>query len=100
MLTDSPLKKNLHKPDVSGCLLRWSIEISGFDISFEARRAIKAQALADFIAEMVFQQKDPKPLHISVRKGLEEQDLQKIRSLGPYSSTELRIRKGVEQASV
>ena len=54
VLTDSPLKKILHKPNVSGRLLRWSIEISGFDISFEARHAIKAQALADFIAESSF----------------------------------------------
>ena len=59
MLTDSPLKKILHKPDVSGRLLKWSIEISGFDINFKARRAIKAQALADFIAETAFQAKDP-----------------------------------------
>ena len=29
VLTDSPLKKILHKPDVSGRLLKWSIEISG-----------------------------------------------------------------------
>ena len=54
VLTDSPLKKILHKPDVSGRLLRWSIEISGYDISFEARRAIKAQAMVDFIAEITF----------------------------------------------
>ena len=59
MLTDSPLKKIFHKPDVSGRLLKWSIEISGYDVSFEARRAIKAQALADFIAETTFQQGDP-----------------------------------------
>ena len=51
MLTNQPLKKTLKRPDTSGRLLKWSIELSEFHISYLLRMAIKAQALADFIAE-------------------------------------------------
>ena len=36
---------------MSGRLLRWSLELSEFDVIFKPRSAIKAQAIADFIAE-------------------------------------------------
>ena len=36
---------------MSGRLLRWSLELSEFDIIFKPCSAIKAQAIADFIAE-------------------------------------------------
>ena len=36
---------------MSGRLLRWSLELSEFDIIFKLRSAIKVQAIADFIAE-------------------------------------------------
>ena len=36
---------------MSGCLLKWAIELSQFDIEFLPQLAIKGQALADFIAE-------------------------------------------------
>ncbi|XP_058764605.1 uncharacterized protein LOC131638060 [Vicia villosa] len=35
-----------------GRMLRWSLELSEFDIQYEGRKALKAQALADFVAEM------------------------------------------------
>ena len=41
----------MNKPDVAGRLIQWSIEMSKFDIDYRPRTAIKAQALADFIAE-------------------------------------------------
>ncbi|XP_022894051.1 uncharacterized protein LOC111408536 [Olea europaea var. sylvestris] len=47
-----PLKNILQKPDVSGRLLRWEIELKEFDIEFKPRPSIKAQAIADFIAEL------------------------------------------------
>uniref|UniRef100_A0A2N9HQX3 Uncharacterized protein n=1 Tax=Fagus sylvatica TaxID=28930 RepID=A0A2N9HQX3_FAGSY len=40
-------------------LIQWSIELSEFDIDYRPRTAIKAQALADFIAE--FTSKDDEP---------------------------------------
>ncbi|XP_072066966.1 uncharacterized protein [Arachis hypogaea] len=50
--TDQAVKQVLQKPDLAGRMLAWSIELSQFEIKFEPRNAIKAQAMADFIAEM------------------------------------------------
>ncbi|XP_022865086.1 uncharacterized protein LOC111384970, partial [Olea europaea var. sylvestris] len=46
------LRHILQKPDVSGRLMKWAIELGEFDIEFKPRPSIKAQALADFIAEL------------------------------------------------
>uniref|UniRef100_A0A2N9FLZ5 Uncharacterized protein n=1 Tax=Fagus sylvatica TaxID=28930 RepID=A0A2N9FLZ5_FAGSY len=51
LLTNHPLRKAMSKPDAAGRLIQWSIELSEFDIDYRPRTAIKAQALADFIAE-------------------------------------------------
>ena len=36
-----------------GWLVLWAIELSKFDILYWPRNAIKAQALADFVAEFI-----------------------------------------------
>uniref|UniRef100_A0A2N9FYD5 Uncharacterized protein n=1 Tax=Fagus sylvatica TaxID=28930 RepID=A0A2N9FYD5_FAGSY len=59
LLTNHPLRKAMSKPDAAGRLIQWSIELSEFDIDYRPRTAIKAQALADFIAE--FTSKDDEP---------------------------------------
>ncbi|XP_052197235.1 uncharacterized protein LOC127804415 [Diospyros lotus] len=51
VLTKYPLKQILQKPDTSGRLLKWVIELAQFDLEYKPRTAIKGQALADFIAE-------------------------------------------------
>ena len=51
VLINYPLRQVLQKPDASGHLLKWAIELSQFDIEFVPLPAIKGQALADFIAE-------------------------------------------------
>ncbi|MCI74771.1 maturase K, partial [Trifolium medium] len=33
-------------------MLKWSLELAEFEIHYESRRALKAQVLADFVAEM------------------------------------------------
>ncbi|XP_071906678.1 uncharacterized protein [Coffea arabica] len=48
-----PLKQILSKPDTSGRMVKWIVELSEYDLDFRSRTAIKAQALADFIAEGV-----------------------------------------------
>ncbi|PNX62894.1 maturase K, partial [Trifolium pratense] len=50
--TDQPIKSLLGRPDMAGRMLKWSLELSEFDIRYESRKALNAQVLADFIAEM------------------------------------------------
>ncbi|KAL5538664.1 hypothetical protein UlMin_044966 [Ulmus minor] len=52
--TKFPLKQVFQKPEASGRLAKWSIELGEFDIQFKPRTAIKGQALADFIAEFTY----------------------------------------------
>ena len=49
--TEYPMKQVLHKPEVSGRLMKWAIELSEFDIRYKPKTAIKGQVLADFIME-------------------------------------------------
>ena len=51
VMTDHPLKKAMNKLEAAGKLIQWAIELNKFDIRYQPRHAIKAQALADFIAE-------------------------------------------------
>jgi len=51
VLTEYPLKKVLQKPDLSGRLINWAVELGEIDLEFYPRTTIKAQVLADFIAE-------------------------------------------------
>ena len=51
VITNQPLRQTLHKPNASGRLVKWAIELSEFDISYKPRAAIKVQAMADFMAE-------------------------------------------------
>ncbi|KAL0435295.1 UNVERIFIED_CONTAM: hypothetical protein Sradi_0237400 [Sesamum radiatum] len=50
--TNTPLKQTLGKPDTSGQLVKWAVDLSEYDISYVPRKTIKAQALADFVSEM------------------------------------------------
>ncbi|MCI74364.1 maturase K, partial [Trifolium medium] len=37
---------------MTGRMLKWSLELVEFDISYESRKALKAQVITDFVAEM------------------------------------------------
>jgi ribonuclease HI len=65
-LTNHPLRKAMNKLDAAGRLIQWSIKLSEFDIDYRSRLAIKAQALADFIAE--FTKKDDEPAETEENK--------------------------------
>ena len=52
MLTDLPLRSTIHKPDLSGRMARWAIELSKFGIQFKLRLAKKGQVLVDFLPEI------------------------------------------------
>ena len=49
--TEYPMKQVLHKPETSGRLMKWAIELSEFDIRYKPKTAIKGQFLADFVIE-------------------------------------------------
>ena len=52
VLTNSTLGRVLLNPEASGRLIKWTTELGEYDIQYQPRLAIKAQALADFIIEV------------------------------------------------
>ena len=56
VVTDAPLSEILHNRDATGRVAKWAIELLPLDIRFEAKKAIKSQAIADFVAEWIEQQ--------------------------------------------
>ena len=51
VLTDQPIRQVLAKPDISGRMTKWAIELREFDILYHLRTSLKGQAMANFIAE-------------------------------------------------
>ncbi|GLT99841.1 hypothetical protein SLE2022_172540 [Rubroshorea leprosula] len=51
--TDLPLRKILQKPELSGRLVGWSVELSEYDLKFQPCTTIKGQAIADFLVECI-----------------------------------------------
>ena len=48
---DQPPKNVLQRLDAFGRLLKWAVELSQYDLTFKVQRAVKAQALVDFLAK-------------------------------------------------
>ncbi|XP_011069647.1 uncharacterized protein LOC105155469 [Sesamum indicum] len=46
----------MSKPDTSGRMIKWAVELGEFDIEFQTRNAIKAQVFADFLVEFAGEQ--------------------------------------------
>ncbi|XP_073121913.1 uncharacterized protein [Henckelia pumila] len=51
VLTNSPIGRTLTRSDIFGILVKCNTELSEYDIQYETRSTIKAQALADFLAK-------------------------------------------------
>jgi ribonuclease HI len=51
VLTNLPIKEVLTKPEHSGRLAKWAIELGEHCITYSPRTAIKGQVLADFLVE-------------------------------------------------
>ncbi|XP_075633630.1 uncharacterized protein LOC142606113 [Castanea sativa] len=58
VLIDHPLKKVMNKLEAAARLIQWAVELSEFDVRYQPKSAIKAQALADFIAKFTPSQDD------------------------------------------
>ncbi|XP_075486336.1 uncharacterized protein LOC142525939 [Primulina tabacum] len=53
VLTNSPLGRIMTHSEVSVRMVKWTIELGEYDIEYQPRTAIKAQALTDFLTEMI-----------------------------------------------
>lgn len=49
--THFPFQKTLRRPDLSGRMVKWAVELGEYEIEFEPRTAINAHPLAAFIQE-------------------------------------------------
>ena len=52
MLTNLPLQRIIHKPDLSGRMAWWAMELSEFGIQYKPRLALKGEILAYFLVEL------------------------------------------------
>jgi hypothetical protein len=51
VIIDFPLRDILRNKDVTGHISKWAVELGALNIDFSPHKAIKSQALADFVAE-------------------------------------------------
>ena len=58
VMTNQPIKKSMNKLEAAGRIVQWAIELNQFDIEYHPRTTIKAQDLADFIAEFTLPDDD------------------------------------------
>nr|XP_043615952.1 uncharacterized protein LOC122587853 [Erigeron canadensis] len=58
VLIDKPIRQMLAKPEVSGQLAKWAIELGEHEISFHPRTSIKGQILADFLEVQATQEEE------------------------------------------
>ncbi|XP_015931831.1 uncharacterized protein LOC107458132 [Arachis duranensis] len=51
--TDQGIRQVLQKPDLTGRMITWAIELSQYDLRYEPWHTIKTQAVADFLVEVM-----------------------------------------------
>nr|XP_023871640.1 uncharacterized protein LOC111984244 [Quercus suber] len=66
VMTDQPLRKAMSRPNAAGRMVQWVVELSQFDVDYRPRVAIKAQALADFVAEFTTAEQGPGSEHWTI----------------------------------
>ena len=66
--TEYLMKQVLHKPETSGRLMKWALELSEFDIRYKPKTEIKWQVLADFVMDFTLAElaeaSDARPPHL------------------------------------
>lgn len=56
VISDAPLSEIMNNRDATDRVAEWAIELLPRDIRFEAKKAIKSQALVDFLGEWIEQE--------------------------------------------
>ncbi|GJT40208.1 hypothetical protein Tco_0940073 [Tanacetum coccineum] len=51
VITDQPIKQILNKPEVSGKLAKYAVELGAYNITYVPQNTVKGQVLADFLNE-------------------------------------------------
>ncbi|XP_022041369.1 uncharacterized protein LOC110943947 [Helianthus annuus] len=75
LMTDKPLQKVLKRPELSGRLAKWAVELGEHSLEFKPRTAIKGQILADFLAKVPEdEEKELQKWEALERKEKEEED--------------------------
>ncbi|CAL2266365.1 unnamed protein product [Prunus armeniaca] len=64
VLTNQPLQEVLQKPETSGRLIKWVIELGEFDIKYHPRPSQKGQAVTDFISELTLPTNNGQPIDL------------------------------------
>jgi hypothetical protein len=59
VVSSFPLGEIVQNQEASGRIAKWEIELMGETLSYEPRKAIKSQALADFLVEWTDTQLPP-----------------------------------------
>ncbi|XP_071709113.1 uncharacterized protein [Rutidosis leptorrhynchoides] len=52
VFTDQPIKHVLTRPEISGRMAKWAIELGEHEITFLPRHSVKGQVIADFLEEL------------------------------------------------
>ncbi|KAI3797126.1 hypothetical protein L1987_32378 [Smallanthus sonchifolius] len=50
--TEHPIQQVLRRPEISGRLAKWAIELGAFELKYKPRLAMKGQVVADFLVEI------------------------------------------------
>ena len=58
VMTDQPLRKAMGRLDAIRRMIQWAVELRQYNVNYRPRTAIKAQTLADFIAEFTVADQD------------------------------------------
>ncbi|KAK9074310.1 hypothetical protein SSX86_006908 [Deinandra increscens subsp. villosa] len=69
VLTDKPIHTVLKKPEVSGRLAKWAIELGNYEIEYKGRSSRKGQVLADFLIEIPPEEEIKDSLPPTVKRG-------------------------------
>ena len=59
MLTNLPLQRTIHKPNLSGRMVQWVVELSEFDIQYKPHLALKGLIMTNFLTEIPQQDANP-----------------------------------------